>query len=50
MQWPEGVLSAVIGNNDVMTTGACEPPTDRLAVSGPGESAPLVQRLDFRQP
>ena len=46
----QGLLKAAMGKNDVMTTGACEPPTDRLAVSGPGESAPLVQRLDFRQP
>jgi hypothetical protein len=45
----QGVLKAVMGEDDMMMTGACETPTDPLAVSGPGESRPLIQRLDLWQ-
>ena len=44
-----GILKAVTSHNGMMTTGASETPTEHLAVSGPGESPPFVQRLDFRQ-
>jgi hypothetical protein len=43
----QGILKAAMGVNTMMTTGACEPLTEPVAVSGPGESAPVVQRLDF---
>jgi hypothetical protein len=45
----QGILKAAMGVNTMMTTGSCEPPTEPLAVSGPGEPAPVVQRLDLRQ-
>jgi hypothetical protein len=44
----QGILKATMGENGIIT-GACETVTEHLAVSGPGESVPVVQHLDFRQ-
>ena len=43
----QGILKAAMGENTMMMTGACETETNRLAVSGPGESPPVVERLDL---
>jgi hypothetical protein len=43
----QGILKAVMGENGMMTSGACEPPTEAPTVSGPGESPPTVQHADL---
>jgi hypothetical protein len=44
----QGILKVALVVNVMMMTGACESPTEHLAVSGLG-AAPFVQRLDLRQ-
>ena len=45
----QGILKAAMGEDDMMTTGACQPPTKSPSVSGPGEAPPVVQHFDLRQ-